>query len=160
LIPGEIQLQRGETLEDTARVVSRFLDGIVIRTFAHAELEAWAAAASIPVINGLSDFSHPCQILADLLTIREVRGTLERVRVAYIGDGNNVAHSWILAAGLLGLDFVLAARPATARPACLPPPRNWRARPAPAGRAPRSGGGRRRRGFSLHRRLDEHGTGG
>jgi ornithine carbamoyltransferase len=109
LNPGEIQLNRGETLEDTARVVSRFLDGIVIRTFAQAELEAWAAAATIPVINGLSDFSHPCQILADLLTIREVRGTLGRVKVAYIGDGNNVAHSWILAAGLLGLDFVLAA---------------------------------------------------
>jgi ornithine carbamoyltransferase len=109
LNPGEIQLHRGETLEDTARVVSRFLDGIVIRTFAHAEIEAWAAAATIPVINGLSDFSHPCQILADLLTIREVRGSLGRVRVAYIGDGNNVAHSWILAAGLLGIDFVLAA---------------------------------------------------
>ncbi len=109
LNPAEIQLNRGETLEDTARVVSRFLDGIVIRTFAHAELEAWARAASIPVINGLSDFSHPCQILADLLTIREVRGSLDRVKVAYIGDGNNVAHSWILASGLLGLDFVLAA---------------------------------------------------
>ena len=109
LNPGEIQLNRGETLEDTARVVSRFLDGIVIRTFAHAEIEAWAAAATIPVINGLSDFSHPCQILADLLTIREVRGSLARTRVAYIGDGNNVAHSWILAAGLLGIDFVLAA---------------------------------------------------
>ena len=109
LNPGEIQLNRSETLEDTARVVSRFLDGIVIRTFAQAELEAWAAAATIPVINGLSDFSHPCQILADLLTIRETRGTLERIKVAYIGDGNNVAHSWILASGLLGLDFVLAA---------------------------------------------------
>jgi ornithine carbamoyltransferase len=109
LNPGEIQLNRGETLEDTARVVSRFLDGIVIRTFAQAELQAWAAAATIPVINGLSDFSHPCQILADLLTIREVSGTLDRVKVAYIGDGNNVAHSWILAAGLLGLDFTLAA---------------------------------------------------
>ena len=109
LNPGEIQLNRSETLEDTARVVSRFLDGIVIRTFAQAELEAWAAAATIPVINGLSDFSHPCQILADLLTIREVRGSLERVKVAYIGDGNNVAHSWILASGLLGLEFVLAA---------------------------------------------------
>jgi ornithine carbamoyltransferase len=109
LNPGEIQLNRSETLEDTARVVSRFLDGIVIRTFAHAELEAWSAAATIPVINGLSDFSHPCQILADLLTIYEVRGSLDRVKVAYIGDGNNVAHSWILASGLLGLDFVLAA---------------------------------------------------
>ena len=102
LVPGEIQLNRSETLEDTARVVSRFLDGIVIRTFAQAELEAWAATATIPVINGLSDFSHPCQILADLLTIREIRGTLDRVKVAYIGDGNNVAHSWILASGLLG----------------------------------------------------------
>jgi ornithine carbamoyltransferase len=109
LNPGEIQLNRSETLEDTARVVSRFLDGVVIRTFAHAELEAWSAAATIPVINGLSDFSHPCQILADLLTIFEVRGSLERVKVAYVGDGNNVAHSWILASGLLGLDFVLAA---------------------------------------------------
>jgi ornithine carbamoyltransferase len=107
--PGEIQLQRGETLEDTARVVSRFLDGIVIRTFAHAEIEAWARSASIPVINGLSDWSHPCQILADLQTIREAKGSLERVKVAYVGDGNNVAHSWILAAGLLGIDFVLAA---------------------------------------------------
>jgi ornithine carbamoyltransferase len=109
LNPAEIQLNRGETLEDTARVVSRFLDGIVIRTFAQAELEAWAAAATIPVINGLSDFSHPCQILADLLTIREARGKLAGTRIAYIGDGNNVAHSWILASGLLGLDFVLAA---------------------------------------------------
>ena len=109
LNPGEIQLNRGESLEDTARVVSRFLDGMVIRTFAQAELEAWAAAATIPIINGLSDYSHPCQILADLLTIREVRGSLERVKVAYVGDGNNVAHSWVLASGLLGIDFVLAA---------------------------------------------------
>jgi ornithine carbamoyltransferase len=107
--PGEIQLSRGETLEDTARVVSRFLDGIVIRTFAHADLEAWAAAASIPVVNGLSDHSHPCQIVADLVTIKESRGKLEGAKIAYIGDGNNVAHSWLLAAGLLGLDFVLAA---------------------------------------------------
>jgi len=106
--PSEIQLQRGETLEDTARVVSRYLDGIVIRTFAQEELAAWARHAAIPVINGLSDFSHPCQILADLMTIQEARGSIAGVRVAYIGDGNNVAHSWILAAGQLGFDLVLA----------------------------------------------------
>ena len=106
--PAEIQLQRGETLEDTARVVSRFLDGIVIRTYAQAEVEAWARAATIPVINGLTDWSHPCQILADLMTIRETGRALDRVRVAYIGDGNHVANSWVFAAGLLGFELVVA----------------------------------------------------
>jgi len=106
--PAEIQLQRGETLEDTARVVSRFLDAIVIRTYAQAEVEAWARAATIPVINGLTDWSHPCQILADLMTIRETGRDLARVRVAYIGDGNNVANSWLFAAGLLGFELVVA----------------------------------------------------
>jgi len=106
--PSEIQLQRGETLEDTASVLSRYLDGIVIRTFEQKELEAWARHSTIPVINGLSDFCHPCQILSDIMTIRESFRRLKGVKVAYIGDGNNVAHSWILAAGILGLDLTVA----------------------------------------------------
>ncbi len=106
--PAEIQLQRGETLEDTARVLSRYLDGLVVRTFEQAELEKWALHSTIPVINGLSDLVHPCQILSDLMTIREHFGRLKGFRVAYVGDGNNVAHSWILAAGLLGFDLTLA----------------------------------------------------
>ncbi len=106
--PADIQLQRGETLEDTARVLARYLDGLVVRTFAQSELEAWAGAADIPVINGLSDFSHPCQILSDLMTLQERFGRLKGLKIAYVGDGNNVAHSWILAAAILGLDLVLA----------------------------------------------------
>jgi ornithine carbamoyltransferase len=108
LPPSETQLGRGETLEDTARVLSRYLDGLVIRTFEQRELETWARYSTVPVINGLSDFCHPCQVLSDLMTIRERFGRLKGVKVAYIGDGNNVAHSWILAAGLLGLDLTLA----------------------------------------------------
>lgn len=106
--PTEIQLGRGETLEDTARVLSRYLDGLVIRTYAQSELEDWARHADIPVINGLSDYSHPCQILADLMTVKERFGRIRGLKYAYIGDGNNVAHSWILAAGILGLDLTLA----------------------------------------------------
>lgn len=106
--PADIQLQRGETLEDTARVLSRYLDGLVVRTFEQAELEKWALHSTIPVINGLSDLVHPCQILSDLMTISEHFGGLKGLRVAYVGDGNNVAHSWILAAGLLGFDLTLA----------------------------------------------------
>ena len=106
--PTEIQLGRGETLEDTARVLSRYLDGLVIRTYAQSELEDWAQHADIPVINGLSDYSHPCQILADLMTVKERFGRIRGLKYAYIGDGNNVAHSWILAAGILGLDLTLA----------------------------------------------------
>jgi ornithine carbamoyltransferase len=106
--PADIQLRRGETLEDTARVLSRYLDGLIIRTFEQSELEDWARHASVPVINGLSDLFHPCQILADILTVKEHFGRLKGVKIAYIGDGNNVAHSWLLAAGILGLDLTLA----------------------------------------------------
>lgn len=106
--PADIQLKRGESLEDTARVLSRYLDGLVVRTFEQEELEQWAEHSSIPIINGLSDFVHPCQILADLMTIKEHFGRLAGLRIAYIGDGNNVAHSWLLAAGMLGLDLTLA----------------------------------------------------
>ncbi|HET9152401.1 MAG TPA: ornithine carbamoyltransferase, partial [Gemmatimonadales bacterium] len=91
----DIQLGRGEPIKDTARVLSRYLDMIMIRTFAHADVEELARYASIPVINGLTDLLHPCQILADLLTVRENLGGWEGRTIAWVGDGNNMAHSWI-----------------------------------------------------------------
>ena len=99
---GEMQLGRGETVEDTARVLSRYVNAIAIRAYSHQAVTALAAAATVPVINMLTDLTHPCQILSDLFTIQERRGTLENLTVAYVGDGNNVAHSWILAARQLG----------------------------------------------------------
>ena len=102
---GEMQLGRGETVEDTARVLSRYVDGIMIRAYSHQSVAALAKAASIPVINGLTDFAHPCQILSDLFTIYEKKNTVEGMTITYIGDGNNVAHSWIMAADRL--DFSL-----------------------------------------------------
>jgi ornithine carbamoyltransferase len=105
----DTQLGRGEPLEDTAQMLSRYCHAVVYRTHGHERIEALAQVCSIPVINGLSDTYHPCQLLADLMTVREhVRPELEGVRVAWVGDGNNMAHSWILAAGLVGLDLVLA----------------------------------------------------
>ena len=104
----DIQLGRGEPIRDTARVLSRYLDGIMIRTFDHADVEELARFASIPVINGLTDLLHPCQVLADLLTIRESLGGWEGKAVAWIGDGNNMANSWLNAAGTLGFELRLA----------------------------------------------------
>lgn len=108
LNPKEIQLGRGETIADTARVLSRYLTSIVFRTYRHATIEEFASFATVPVINGLSDLHHPCQALADLMTIMERKGTLKGVRLAYIGDGNNVANSLIEASALTGIDMVLA----------------------------------------------------
>ena len=102
------QMTRGESVADTAKVLSRYLDGLVIRTFGHDILEEWASHATIPVINGLTDLHHPCQALADLLTIQERVGQLEGVKIAYIGDGNNVAHSLIEAAMRMGMTISLA----------------------------------------------------
>ncbi|MBA3892963.1 MAG: ornithine carbamoyltransferase [Gemmatimonadales bacterium] len=104
----DIQLGRGEPIRDTARVLSRYLDGIMIRTFDHADVEELARFASIPVINGLTDLLHPCQVLADLLTVRESLGGWEGKVVAWIGDGNNMANSWLNAAGILGFELRLA----------------------------------------------------
>jgi ornithine carbamoyltransferase len=104
----DIQLGRGEPIRDTARVLSRYLDGIMIRTFDHADVEELARFGSIPVINGLTDLLHPCQVLADLLTIRESLGGWEGKVVAWIGDGNNMANSWLNAAGVLGFELRLA----------------------------------------------------
>src|SRR3989475_3762091 len=99
----DIQLGRGEPISDTARVLSRYVHGIMIRTFDHAEVEELARCATVPVINGLTDLLHPCQVLADLFTVKEVLGGWEGKRVAWVGDGNNMANSWIEAAGLLGV---------------------------------------------------------
>ncbi|HET9013257.1 MAG TPA: ornithine carbamoyltransferase, partial [Gemmatimonadaceae bacterium] len=108
LSPRDVQLGRGEPIADTARVLSRYVDGIMIRTFAHQDVEELARYADIPVINGLTDLLHPCQILADLLTVRQHLGGIEGKTVAWIGDGNNMANSWIEAAGLFGLELRLA----------------------------------------------------
>ena len=105
----DIQLGRGEPISDTARVLSRYVDGIVIRTYAHGEVEELARHASIPVVNGLTDLLHPCQVMADLLTIRQVFGPdLAARRVAWVGDGNNMANSWLNAAYRLGFELRLA----------------------------------------------------
>ena len=104
----DIQIGRGEPIPDTARVLSRYVDGIMIRTFDHAEVEQLASHATVPVINGLTDLSHPCQVLADLFTVREALGGWEGKRIAWIGDGNNMANSWIEAAQVLGFELRLA----------------------------------------------------
>jgi ornithine carbamoyltransferase len=108
LSAADLQLGRGETIKDTAVVLSRYLDAIMIRTFAQSEVEELAENASIPVINGLTDSSHPCQALADVMTIRERFGRLEGLKVVYLGDGNNVCASLMVACAKLGMEFVVA----------------------------------------------------
>jgi ornithine carbamoyltransferase len=104
----EIQIERGETIADTARALSRYLDGLVIRTFDHHTIEEWSRHATIPVINGLTDLHHPCQALGDLFTVFEQRGKVSGLKLAYIGDGNNVANSLIEGALRLGMNISLA----------------------------------------------------
>jgi ornithine carbamoyltransferase len=116
LSANDLQLGRGETIKDTAVVLSRYLDAIMIRTFAQADVEELAAHASIPVINGLTDSAHPCQALADVMTIRERFGSFDGIKVVYLGDGNNVCASLMVACAKLGMDFV-AATPPDYRPA-------------------------------------------
>jgi len=111
LRPDELQLGRGEPIADTARALSAYCDAIVIRTFAQRDIEETAAAASVPVINALSDVHHPCQALADVLTVREWFGRLEGVRLAFVGDGNNVAHSLLEAGALTGMEIAVASPP-------------------------------------------------
>lgn len=108
LSPRDVQVGRGEPIGDTARVLSRYLDLLVIRWHAHEGLEEFARHATVPVVNGLTDLTHPCQLLADLLTMREAFGTLEGKRVAWIGDGNNMANAWLDAAALLGFELRIA----------------------------------------------------
>ncbi len=108
LSAAETQIGRGEAISDTGRVLSRYVNAIMIRTYAQETVEELAHWSSVPVINGLSDLYHPCQILADLFTTRELKGDLRGLKIAYIGDGNNVANSWIEAAILLGLNLAVA----------------------------------------------------
>jgi len=104
----DTQIGRGETIADTARIMSRYLNGIMIRTYAQETVETFARYASVPVINGLTDLLHPCQILSDIFTIIEKRGTYKGIKIAYIGDGNNIANSWINAAARLPFHLSLA----------------------------------------------------
>jgi ornithine carbamoyltransferase len=108
LSSADLQIGRGEPVQDTARVLSRYLDGIMIRTFEQKEVEDLAKYGSIPVINGLTDYAHPCQVLADLMTIREYKGSFKGLKMTYIGDGNNMANSLIVGAIKLGLEFAIA----------------------------------------------------
>jgi ornithine carbamoyltransferase len=109
LSPRDVQLGRGEPIADTARVLSRYVDGIMIRTFAHQDIEELAKYADIPVINGLTDLVHPCQVLADLLTVRQhMKKKFEELTIAWIGDGNNMANSWINAAYRFGFELRIA----------------------------------------------------
>lgn len=104
----DLQIGRGEPVEDTARVLSRYLDGIMIRTFAQQEVDDLAKYGSIPIINGLTDYAHPCQVLADLMTVREYKGKLEGLKMCYIGDGNNMANSLIVGAIKMGMEVGIA----------------------------------------------------
>ncbi|HEY8346817.1 MAG TPA: ornithine carbamoyltransferase [Symbiobacteriaceae bacterium] len=111
LSAADLQLRRGETVADTARVLSRYLDGFVIRTFSHQEVLEWAEHSSVPVINGLTDLEHPCQVMADLMTIREKKGRLEGLRLTYVGDGNNMAHSLMDGCAKFGMHVTVACPP-------------------------------------------------
>ena len=108
LSSNDLQISRGEPIQDTARVLSRYLDGIMIRTFAQKEVEDLAKYGTIPVINGLTDYEHPCQVMADLMTIREFKGSFKNLKVAYIGDGNNMANSLIIGCLKLGMSISVA----------------------------------------------------
>lgn len=107
--PNDLQLGKSESISDTAKVLSRYLSGIMIRTFAHQDVIDLAAGASIPVINGLTDLLHPCQVLADLFTILEKKGKLQGLKLAYIGDGNNMAHSLLNGCSKVGIDISIAS---------------------------------------------------
>lgn len=108
LSSNDLQIGRGEPVQDTARVLSRYLDGIMIRTFAQQEVEDLAKYGTIPVINGLTDYAHPCQVLADLMTIREYKGSFKGLKMAFIGDGNNMANSLAVGAVKTGMSFAIA----------------------------------------------------
>ncbi|UOF91365.1 ornithine carbamoyltransferase [Fodinisporobacter ferrooxydans] len=105
----DTQIGRGEPLPDTAQVLSRYVDGIMIRTFSHQNVIDLAKYATVPVINALTDLHHPCQVLADILTLKEHHGSIRGKKVAYVGDGNNMAHSWLVAAPLFGMDISVAS---------------------------------------------------
>lgn len=111
LSKSDTQMSRDESVADTARVLSRYIDVLAIRTYSHESIEEMAGYADIPVINALTDLYHPCQVLSDLMTVKEKKGTIEDLKIAWIGDGNNVAHSWIKAAGVLGFNLAVSCPP-------------------------------------------------
>ena len=115
LNPQDMQLGRGEEVKDTARVLARYVDAVMIRAYEHATIEEFARYATVPVINGLSDTLHPCQVLADIMTITERFSDLRDLRLAWIGDGNNVCNTWILSAAMTGMGSWSQAHPATSR---------------------------------------------
>lgn len=108
LSPRDLQIGRGEPIDDTAKVLSRYLDGIMIRTFAQQEVEDLAKYGSIPIINGLTDYAHPCQVLADLMTVREYKGEFDNLKLAFVGDGNNMANSLIVGCLKVGMSIAVA----------------------------------------------------
>ena len=116
----QLQLNRGETLKDSAQVLSRYLNGILMRTHDHKEVIDLAKNASIPVINGLTDLNHPVQILSDIFTIKEKLGKIENLKIAYVGDANNVAYSWMTGASLMGMNLCIAC-PEELKPLSMPP---------------------------------------
>ena len=161
LSSAELQLGRGETIEDTGRVLSRYVHGVVVRTFEQERLERLADAATIPVINALTDLEHPCQALADLLTIRERFGDLAGLKLTFVGDGNNVAHALLLAGALAGM-HVAVATPAGYEPIPQIAKRATEIAEATGGEHhadDRGAGGRPRRRRRLRRRLGQHGPG-
>ncbi len=161
LSPEEVGLGKRESIPDVARVLSRFVDVIVVRTFAQHNLEVLAEYASVPVINALSDFEHPCQAVADLLTIYEIKGKLKWLTVAYIGDGNNVANSLMLACAMTGVNFNIASPKGYTIDASVLKKAQTYAKTSGAQNSGdgRPAGSRPGRGRDLHRYLDQHGTG-
>ena len=111
LNPQDMQLGRGEEVRDTARVLARYVDAVMIRAYKHANIEEFARHSTVPVVNGLSDIQHPCQVLADIMTLTERFRDLRDLRLAWIGDGNNVCNSWILSSALTGMEIVIASPP-------------------------------------------------
>ncbi len=111
LNPQDLQLGRGEEVRDTARALARYVDAVMIRAYRHANVEEFARYSTVPVINGLSDAQHPCQVLADIMTLTERFGDLRDLRLAWVGDGNNVCNSWILSSSLTGMEIVIASPP-------------------------------------------------
>ena len=158
LSPEEIQIGKRETPSDTGRVLARYIDAIMVRTFDHGDLEELAGAADVPVVNGLSDTHHPCQALADLMTVREEFDAVEGIKIAYVGDGNNVAHSLAIACALSGAELTIA------HPEGHGPEREIvelvgiSGRSSAPHRRPRRG--RQGRQGRLHRRMGQYGTGG
>jgi ornithine carbamoyltransferase len=157
--PSDISIGKREAVKDIARVVARYNDVIMARLFAHAHVIELAEYASVPVINGLTDYNHPCQIMADMFTILEHRGHLNDLKVVYVGDGNNIVHSWLRLAQRLPFHFVCAC-PDDYEPRCSDPCRRPQGRPVRNRSQPRSPGGRQGCRHRLYGCVGLHGAEG